>query len=161
MKRLSSSFVVGFTDGKTIRIHQNALPFDAQIFGEIKATRGIFFSCGEPDTKILLQAARRVQKLLFINSCDTSKIKLSGLFKKGVIEFALQNPETKFIDFHTPSLLSALLKSPGLNPVEALNAPEKHQAFFKQLGWTQPQFDQGIGAHRAQSAVEAIDWFRL
>lgn len=157
----SNSHLLGWISGSQIQMGLNAEKLDLELFGEMRASRGLFFYCGQIDTKTLLIAARKVEKLLYIDSCALETAKLGGFFDKGTRSFALQNPKIKFIEFHTSSLLSALVQAPEINPVLALNASSQQAPFFKLLGWTTPTFDKSVGAYRAQSIIEAIDWYRL
>lgn len=144
-----------------IQMNLDAEPLNLKMFGGIKAVKGIYFHCGQPDLAALTKAAGQVQRLLYVNSCNLNTLKISGFMKKGAVEFALQNPKIKFVDFHSASLLTALHKVPGVNPIEALVSRDRFQHFFRQLGWIQPNYDKSADAYRAQSAIEAIDWYRL
>lgn len=157
----SSKHLLGWISGSKIQMGLDQEKLDLELFGEIKANKGLFFYCGQIDTKTLLNAARKVEKLIYVDSCALETAQLGGFFDKGTREFALQNPKTKFIEFHTSSLLSALHHLPEINPVIALGPGSQQTQFFKLLGWTTPTFDKGVSAYRAQSVIEAIDWYRL
>lgn len=161
LKKSNRDLFSGWISNNQIKMNLDGEAMNVDLFGGITATKGIYLHCGQPDLPALTKAAARVQRLLYVDSCDLKDLRLAGYMKKGTVEFALQNPKVKFVDFHSPSLLTALHKVPGVNPIEALAAKDRFQHFFRHLGWIQPNYDKSADAYRAQSAIEAIDWYRL
>jgi hypothetical protein len=131
------------------------------MFSQFQAVKGLYLNCGVLDLHRLQALASRVQRLLYVDVCGVSELKLEGFLGRGVMSFALQNIQVKFVDFHSSSLLSALQKMPEANPIEALTQSQTENSFLRKIGWDKPIFDQTSGAYRAKSVIEAVDWYRL
>jgi hypothetical protein len=132
---------------------------DSRIMSPILASNGLYLHCGIPNLYQIGKFAKRVQKLIYVHYCPGQKIRLEGLFSDGIKTFAVQNPDLKFAEFHMPSLMLAIQKMPGLNPLQLLtqHKPESLQ----KLGWQKPHYDKSINAFRAESVIEMVNWYRL
>jgi hypothetical protein len=151
--------MIGLQLGETLQMGSSAEPLNLQSIGSVKAIQAIYFHCGIPKLQDMLALSHKVEKLIFINSCGQVQLRFDGLFNYGIESFARQNPDVKFAEFHLPSLVLAVQKLKGQNPIELL-AKNKMDS-LEPIGWASPQFDDNVGAYRAKSAVEAIDWYRL
>ncbi len=127
--------------------------------GNVKASRGIYLHCGSPDLKKISEFSQRVEKLMYIQVCKEQIIALKPYFEKGSIQFAKQNPGIRFAEFHLPSLMMALEKMPGQNPILFLEQKKKEN--LRPIGWRDPQYDESAKAYRAESAIEIVNWYRL
>ncbi len=136
-------------------------PLKKSMFSQFRAVKGLYLNCGVLDLHRLQALAARVQRLIYVDACGVKALRLEGLLGRGPMSFALQNPQMKFVDFHAASLLAALLKMPGINPIDALSQNQQGNSFLKKIGWDKPDFDKSVGAYRARSVIEAIDWYRL
>lgn len=150
---------IGIESKDSIQMSFLSEPLNLKLLGEVRAKTGVLFHCGSLDSYRMRSLSRKVQKLLYVNSCGDQKITLSGFLKNGVTSFARQNPKLKFAQLHLPSLMMALPKMSGQNPIYLIGANKKDS--LKALGWREPSFDESIQAYRAQSAIEIVDWFRL
>lgn len=130
-----------------------------QLLGTVKAATGIYFHCGIPKLQELMNLSKRVEKLIFINACGHAQFKFEGLFNNGIESFAHQNPSVKFAEFHLPSLLLAVRKLNGQNPIEFLAHNKKES--LAPIGWGVPQYDSAKDAFKAQSVIEIVNWYRL
>ncbi len=132
---------------------------DGRIFAPIMASNGLYLHCGIPSLHEIGKFAKRVQKLIYVHYCPGQKIRLEGLFSDGIKSFASQNPDLKFAEFHMPSLMLAIEKLPGQNPLELLSHAQGDS--LQKIGWQKPRYDKSINAFHAQSVIEMVDWYRL
>ncbi len=132
---------------------------DSQLFAPIMAATGLYLHCGIPNLYQIGQFAKRAQRLIYVHYCPGQEIRLEGLFSEGIKSFALQNPDLKFAEFHMPSLMLAIQKMPGVNPLQVL--AEAPGSSLQKLGWQKPHYDKIINAFHAESAIEMVNWYRL
>ncbi|PIS11902.1 MAG: hypothetical protein COT73_01375 [Bdellovibrio sp. CG10_big_fil_rev_8_21_14_0_10_47_8] len=134
---------------------------DLQRIGAVQSYRGVYVHCGYPEISDLEKMAQKVERLLYINSCEHEEIDLEMYFQSGAEAFARRNKSLKFVEFHMPSLLMALRKSPTENPAAALAAMDLKSPFLQEVGWLPPQYHSGSKAYKAKAVIEAVDWYRL
>jgi hypothetical protein len=151
--------LIGVETAQSLQMNSGGEPLSLEAFGNVRATTGILFHCGIPKVTQMTALSQRVEKLIFINSCGQSQFRFDGLFSRGIVGFAHQNPKVKFAEFHLPSLLLAIQKLKGQNPIEMLTQNKKES--LAPIGWSAPTYDSNIDAFRGQSAIEIVDWFRL
>jgi hypothetical protein len=153
------SQLIGIESQGSLQMSLTGEPLNLKLLGLIQASNGIYLHCGQPDLKKVHELSKRVEKLLYVNFCGDQVVYLKGYFEKGALSFARQNPGLKFAEFHMPSLMMALQKLPGQNPVQLLS--EKKKGSLEPIGWKEPFYDEAANAYRAQSAIEMVDWFRM
>ena len=102
---------------------------------------------------------KKADRIFLIHHCGGPPPKLQGFFKKDIRLFALDNPGTLFADMHMPSLVLALAKMKGQNPL--LEIRDRNSGSLESIGWERPQFDRQANLYRAQSAIELVQWYRL
>lgn len=154
-----SKFFTGFESQGYLTIDFKKEPLSLDVVGKAKAFRGILVQCGTPSLEELKKYTARFQKMIYVNDCNKQDMKLDALVDGDVGKFAFQNPTVKFAEFHMPSLLLALNKTPGINFVEMLAA--KNWKSLRPLGFGEPMYDDMIKAYRANSAIGLVDLFRL
>lgn len=141
---------------------------------KIHSQFGILVQCRIPETQKLIGLSENINKLIYIRNCKNSNsteqsqvaidlnklnINLNGAFDLNFKQFALENPQVQFIQFHLPSLKFALSKQ-NLNPIFLLQQKLWNSPFFRDIGWQSPVWDNEIKAFRAQAAVDAIEVYR-
>jgi hypothetical protein len=151
--------LTGIETHGTLKMNAGSEPLSLKLLGTVKATTGVYFHCGYPTSHKLAALAERVERLLYVNVCHNEPIYLQGFLDRGVLSFARQNPGLKFAEFHLPSLMMALKRIPGKNPVYLLSL--KKDESLRPIGWKEPLFDEAVNAYRAQSAIEMVQWYRL
>lgn len=156
----NKQFLIGLETHGSLQMSLQSEPLNLKLLGPVRAISGVYLHCGTPDLKKIGEMSKKVEKLLFVNFCGTEQVVyLKGYFEKDVWTFAKQNPGLKFAELHLPSLMLALQKMPGQNPIQLLS--EKKKESLQPLGWKDPVFDEITNSYRAQSAIEMVDWYRL
>ena len=150
-----------FVQNQEARLLPELEVFPKSWLGSVHSRQAILIQCSSIKIESLKLLAESVQKLMLIQSCDP-KLNLSwgSLFRGGFDEFISQNPNVNFIQFHLPSLKSALVKN-DLNPIPLLIEGNWQNPFFQQIGWEKPRWDQGMRAFKSRAAIEAIESYRL
>lgn len=151
--------VIGLEIKETLKMSVSGEALNLNLLGPVQALTGVYFHCGMPKIQDLVGLAQRIEKLVFINSCGQSEFRFEGLFKHGIESFAQQNPKVKFAEFHLPSLVLAIQKLKGQNPLDFLFG--KKTESLAPLGWNAPLYDDVKDAYKAQSAIEIVNWYRL
>lgn len=152
---------LGYIQGTSITILPNDSSIDLKVLSPLKSSRGILVRCGLPETNELLNFERKTQRLLWVDACDQKQdVNFVAYFKSGAENFARNNKEISFIEFHLPSLRMAVQRSPNLRLAQNFFA-QGNASMNSSLGWKTPLYVESVQAFRAQSAVEAIDWFRI
>ncbi|MEZ0392957.1 MAG: hypothetical protein ACAH59_12125 [Pseudobdellovibrionaceae bacterium] len=151
--------LIGIESKGKIQMGAASVPLSLQLLGEVRSPRAVYFHCGIPKLQELESLSRKIEKLTFINACGQSQFRFDGLFNSGIEGFARQNPKVKFAEFHLPSLILAVEKLKGKNPIDYLK--QNQTGSLAPIGWGDPKYDQSVDAYRAQSVIEAIDWYRL
>lgn len=161
LMKMELQSLVGFVDSENVQLGVGGELLPIKLFGDIRSRIGVYVHCGQLEHSKLIGAISRVQRLLVLNTCVETNLKISGYLKKGIQQFAIENQKVKFIEFHSSSFLAALTKLPDSSPYLALIEMKKDQGLLKFLGWNEPQFDSSANAYRAESNIEAISWYRL
>ena len=145
--------------GQQIANEESQIPLQAM--DVVSGKNGIVIRCGEINFETIKQLSHQVDKLLYIRSCGQDNIDLTAYFEKGVSGLAAKNRNLQFIEFHTSSLRLALKRNPRLENLKILESTTIQANFFDHLGWEKPEFDTQLKAYRANSVIEAVDWYRL
>ena len=150
-----------FVQNQEARLLPELEVFPKSWLGSVHSRQAILIQCSSIKIESLKILAESVQKLMLIQSCDPHlSLSWGALFRGGFDEFISQNPQVNFIQFHLPSLKSALVKN-DLNPIPLLIEGNWESPFFQQIGWEKPTWDQGLKAFRSRAAIEAIESYRL
>lgn len=134
---------------------------DQKLFSNLRAHRAIITTCEVPNYSKLVALAQKAEKVLIVHQClDVENLKFSGYLKSGVEGFAQENPQVSFVQLHMPSLLQAW-KGEGENPIPLLMSQNWRSPVFQKLGWQSPRWDEKLKIYKPQSAIEAVEAFRL
>lgn len=146
--------------GQEARLLPDLKPFPRVWLGDLAARAAILVQCSIPSIETLKSYAGQVQRLIFISNCDpSSPIAWGQMLKNGLEGFIRENPDVPFIQFHLPSLKTALARK-NLNPIPLLREGQWESPFFKEIGWEDPKWDQRLKAYRTRAAIDAIERFR-
>lgn len=133
-------------------------------FTGMRARQGVLLHCGVPSMDLFRAQYEQVEKVLLVEHCQSQTAQILNwrfYFSGGVERFVSDNPKMSFIQFHLPSLKTALERK-NLNPIPLLNQSQWQNPFFVEaLGWQSAEWDQAIQAFRARAAVDAIQIYRL
>ncbi|GIL17547.1 MAG: hypothetical protein BroJett040_12980 [Oligoflexia bacterium] len=147
--------------GNKLQFLPNLETIDQALFSNIRAHRAVLLSCEVPSHDKLLFLAKKSEKLLVVHQClELEKLKFNGYFSHGIEGFARENPNVSFIQLHMPSLLQAW-HSGGANPLPLIMSQNWRDPFFQKLGWQTPRWDQQLKIYKPQSAIEAVEAYRL
>jgi len=154
--------------GKSILVFRNSdawmmpdmRPFPKVWLGDWQVQQAILIQCEIPSTEKLQALAEHAQNLMLIRICKSNPLQWGRLAQGGVNAFLRDNPSVPFIQFHLPSLKSALAKR-NLNPVPLIEEENWKSPFFEGIGWQKPQWDQDLKIYRSHSAIEVIKSYRL
>ena len=166
------------TQGQFALLGKNNLEWIAQAkfiatdsIANLKAKKGVVLTCGFGDIKSLMSYAKKVDRLLLIDSCQNQteqKINIEAYFKSGAKHFASKNKQVRFIEFHSSSLLSAMAENSTehliglmLQKKHPANEKKYDSALMQHLGWTQTLYDQALDIYQPQSVIDFVNYFRL
>jgi len=134
-----NTLILGFNSGFQLVTGEFLQLDETEVFKRVK--RMAYISCKSPTVAEILQYSGFDRRLLFIESCDESQPLRLGLFEKfGASGIEHQNPKTRFVQFHQPSVKLAM--DWGLRPSHTFgfdsspeSTPEKLRRLF---GWNRP-----------------------
>jgi hypothetical protein len=142
-------------------------PGEVQLFESdlprIRAKALVWESCESPRLEQVLKFPLRTDRALIVRNCAALKKKPNyrTYVRYGVEGFALDNPETPFVQMHRPSLEFASEK-------KLIPAPDFFSKLFgkavpaadRKLGLSEATWNAQFKAYRVLGAIEAIEWFR-
>lgn len=158
---LASQKTVVFVRDNEAQLLPDLKPFPRVWLGNIQAGQAVLIQCSVPSMAKLKSFATQVQKLMLIRSCQSPlTLSWNQIMRGSVNDFIRDNSKVSFIQFHLPSLKSALAKR-NLNPIPLLEEGQWSNPFFQEIGWESPQWDQALKAYKSRAAIEAIESFRV
>jgi hypothetical protein len=171
---LESTRFIGYKNGDQVMFSsQGGVTIPMSEIGSWTADKIIWAGCGSPQTQKLEEMSSKSERLLFLDLCrPVARLDVAPYITADAEAFAAGNKDVNFIEFHLPSLKLAMEKveaqgasDPNLL-VELLkqssDGKDKQASFLTEaLGWQKPIYSSSIKAYRSQSAIEAINWYRV
>ncbi len=154
---------VAVQDSKNLWILPSKHAIDVRSFGSMRAHKAIMEKCGDYSVSDLLEMSNNIDKLLLVDNCaEAGSIRYGSLLDKGIENFAIENPQRKFIQLHLPSLQMKkdVLKSAG-NIWDFIKKRDVDHEAFSSLGWSEVLWVDSAKAYKPKAAIEAIEWFRV
>lgn len=145
---------------KEARLMPDLKPFPRVWLKGLQARQALLIQCPIPSVERLKKMGDTVERLLVVRDCQSPfKIDFKQLLSEGLESFIRANADMKFVQFHLPSLKSALAKQ-NLNPIPLLEDKRWSSPFFIGIGWEKPEWDAGLKVYRSRAAIDAIEMFR-
>lgn len=172
---LEETHFIGYKQDDQMRFASHGVTIPSSEIGSWMADKVILVGCGSPPLQKLEDISAQSERLLFVDLCKpTTHLDVASYLLQDAQAFAGKNKDVNFIEFHLPSLKLAMQKveaSAPQNPnllVELLKetaVPEgkdkKASILTEALGWQKPTYSATAKAYRSQSAIEAINWYRV
>lgn len=137
-------------------------PLKRSLFPKIHVKNALSQFCGWPNLSDLENLKNLADRVLTVNSCQRTSIRVSGFASEGAEAFARQNPKLSFAQFHLPSVaLLNEISGQGLKNFKMISPETKGVAFLPQLGHRNSEWVDGIKAFKVHSAIDAIEWYRF
>ncbi len=127
---------------------------DRNLFKHMTTTNWLKSQCGTLNSESIKSYITKATRFLVYDHCDDSAVKTESLWKRGLAGFISENKEVSFLQFYMPGFelaFARIQKEPVLDSQKALSV----------IGWQNPKWDESLLAHQTQSAIEALEWFRL
>ncbi|MGE0632645.1 MAG: hypothetical protein AB7O96_09570 [Pseudobdellovibrionaceae bacterium] len=135
-------------------------PLRRNLFPKVHIKNALSQFCGWPTISDLRTLKGLADRVLTVNSCNRTSIRISGFVGVGAEAFAKQNPNLAFAQFHLPSI-DLLGEIAGLKDFQLISAANKELATVPQMGLQKPIWNENVKAFRVRSAIEAIEWYRF
>jgi hypothetical protein len=166
---------IGYKQDDQMRFASRGVTIPVSEIGSWTADKVIMIGCGSPQLQKLEEISAQSERLLFVDACrPTAPLDVASYLTQDAQAFAAKNKDVNFIEFHLPSLKLAMQKvesSAPQNPnllVELLKEAstddgkdKKASILTEALGWQKPTYSSTAKAYRSQSAIEAINWYRV
>ncbi|MFN7727957.1 MAG: hypothetical protein ACK5P7_02245 [Bdellovibrio sp.] len=149
-----------YLSDKEARLLPDVKPFPRSWLKGLQARQAMLIQCRIPSVERLKTMADTVERLLVVRDCQSPMaLEFKVLLTGGLDAFVSANPNMKFVQFHLPSLKSALAKQ-NLNPIPLLEEKRWASPFFLNIGWEKPEWDKRLKVYRARAAIDAIEMYR-
>gem|GEM_PF-6912758 len=173
LQSFEQSHLMGYKKADQIQFSSEGASFPLSDLGLWQADKIVLIGCGSPQLEKLQNLSVQAERLLFIDLCQKKvSLDVAAYLKQDAQLFATKNKEINFIEFHLPSLKLALQKV-DMNGqqkeawiADLLKESSKEKSknpsiLTEALGWQEPTYHSQIKAYQSQSAIEAINWYRM
>jgi hypothetical protein len=173
LQSLERSHLIGYQSGDQIQFSSRGISVTLGDLGAWQADKVIWLGCGSPALDKLKEYSAQTERLLFVDAChEKQTLNIASYLHADAQNFAAKNKAINFIEFHLPSLQLALQKLElqgnkdndwirELLKGSAEGQPQKSSLLTEVLGWQEPHYHSQEKAYRSQSAIEAIEWYRV
>ena len=173
LQSFEQSHLIGYKNGQQVQFSSHGVSVLLEDLGAWQADKIVMISCGSPQIEKLQDLAVQADRLLFVDLCQNKgNLDVVSYLKEDAQTFAARNKNVNFIEFHLPSLKLALQKV-DINAAQKNNwiadllnenpkdKTKKVSILTEALGWQEPIYHSQEKAYRSQSAIEAINWYRM
>lgn len=137
-------------------------PLKRSLFPRIHVKNSISQFCGWPRIADLTEMKSLTDRILVVNSCKKTSLRISGFAMSGAEAFARQNAQVAFAQFHMPSIeLYQKIKGSDEADLKIVSQEAKGLTPMPELGQNRPQWVDSVKAYRVRGAIDAVEWYRM